>query len=251
MEIYSYKILSVDNIAQTMVVEYTPTDTSLSKTTLNINVPNSTILDITQYINEYAPQEQWEKQKSPINFSAQLGESVAVDPTTYMSSEPVDESSLTFDPTIKMWKKDIFNISKCALLNERQVKFSTYFLNQSAGWILTEGSIGIDNTEPNLVGIVYTSSVGFIPSHKEVPLYITAIGDAVWYCITSIQPEKINVIEQDVNSSITLQPGTYILVLSGSLSYAGITYNADTCIDAQLNECILTGQGKVLLITEI
>ena len=73
MENYSYKILSVDPINHQMVVEYSPTTEGLYRISLNITAPED-FDNISEYVNRFAPQDKWEKQKNPSDLSSLVGQ---------------------------------------------------------------------------------------------------------------------------------------------------------------------------------
>ncbi len=79
MEQYTYKILSVDTVNHTMIVEYTPTNANLTTIAYNINAPLLNE-DIAEYVNRWAPQEVWSKQLNPNpNLEALIGTSGKID----------------------------------------------------------------------------------------------------------------------------------------------------------------------------
>ena len=81
METYTYKILEVDAMAHTMIVQYTPTDQSLSELNLNLPVPSSAN-NIDIHINMYAPQDTWSKLKNPsYELISLVGTESTIDPS--------------------------------------------------------------------------------------------------------------------------------------------------------------------------
>ena len=124
-------------------------------------------------------------------------------------------------------------------------------MNKSAGWIITEGELIIDDDQLGFAGTVHSSVEGLIPSYKETTLYMTAIGYTTWYCIAKDNPEQISVVTQNINSDTIIPFNTHVVIISGTISSVDKIYNIDDCIDAMSTDLVLKGYGKVLLITKI
>jgi hypothetical protein len=91
MEAYSYKILDTNELTHTIVVQYTPIDTTLSEISLNIPAPVS-LDNIEAHINTYAPQSTWYNIKNPsYQLSSLVGNENTVDPTLFV--EPTTTSA--------------------------------------------------------------------------------------------------------------------------------------------------------------
>jgi hypothetical protein len=86
MERYNYTIKSVDTQTLKMVVEYSPEDSSLNTATVTIPVPDRTV-DIEVHINLFAPQDQWEKEKSVhSDLQSYIGVQGNIDPLAIAAS---------------------------------------------------------------------------------------------------------------------------------------------------------------------
>lgn len=95
---YNYEIKSVDSVTQTMVVEYDPTDNSLTNISLNIPVPDAGAI-VEDWINKYAPQSQWEREtnlhpnpESLVGLSGTLTTDKTVPDPAVTNSESGDQS---------------------------------------------------------------------------------------------------------------------------------------------------------------
>jgi hypothetical protein len=88
METYTYKILEIDESAHTMIVQYTPTDTSLNHILINLPIPTS-IDSIDSHVNTYAPQDTWYRVKNPAyDLSSIVGKEKSINPQDYPISTP-------------------------------------------------------------------------------------------------------------------------------------------------------------------
>ena len=87
MENYTYSIKSFDVITNSILVEYIPSNNSLSCHTFNLTAPSEDIVDIDEYINRYAPQEQWKMEKNPnLKLMGLVGTTKIIDASKYSES---------------------------------------------------------------------------------------------------------------------------------------------------------------------
>jgi len=92
MEAYTYKILEVNELTHTMIVQYTPIDSTLSEISLNIPAPAS-LDNIEAHINTYAPQSTWYNIKNPnYQLSSLVGSENTVDPTLFAETSTTSTS---------------------------------------------------------------------------------------------------------------------------------------------------------------
>ena len=92
MESYSYKILDTNEFTHTMLVQYTPIDSTLGE--INLNIPAPASLDnIEAHINTYAPQSTWYNVKNPnYQLSSLVGNENTVNPDLFVESNTASSS---------------------------------------------------------------------------------------------------------------------------------------------------------------
>ena len=107
MENYTYVIKAFDVVTGNMSVQYTPANNALTEYTFNIPAPKEGV-DVDEYVNNYAPQEQWEVQKNP-NYSiiGLVGASKTIDASKYDNVLPPPPTKQLYDD-IKRLEAEFF-----------------------------------------------------------------------------------------------------------------------------------------------